>query len=341
MKIIINKKCFPFSSNGGTAITTFEQGCLASENDETLVFNPKNFTFGYKKLIWRKFTLIEGNPLFLISLIIKNRYAIKSLFINSAFQFYGTLFAFLGYFLKINIFWSAHGSFDRILFKGIKGKFNLLRFFVFDFPICFMCKEYVLVSDQEYNNLLNIVKRTIDKFKVINNAPPVYMLNYILDKNGLESISKIPYPKQIDRNQKKNYLLFIGRVVPKKMVLETIRAFNLCKTFDLNFIIAHSNDAVNYLNICKNEVTKLRLEKRVIFLKDVFGIAKLSLIKYSKAGILLSESEGNPMFLQECIMLRKKVIASPSCNLKESKYLILCSEITQLFKSVEELLVSE
>ena len=35
MKIIINKKCFPFSSNGGTAITTFEQGCLASENDET------------------------------------------------------------------------------------------------------------------------------------------------------------------------------------------------------------------------------------------------------------------------------------------------------------------
>ena len=105
----------------------------------------------------------------------------------------------------------------------------------------------------------------------------------------------------------------------------------------MNLIIAHSNDEENYLNSCKNEVKQLKLNNKIFFLKDIFGIEKLSLIKYSKAGILLSKSEGNPMFLQECIMLNKNVIATPNCNLSESKYLILCEDIKGLSISIEEL----
>tara|TARA_B100001093_G_scaffold256916_1_gene245670 strand:+ start:16890 stop:17912 length:1023 start_codon:yes stop_codon:yes gene_type:complete len=337
MRIIINKKCFPFISNGGTAITTFEQGCISSEKRETIVFIPNFLVFKDRKFIWDNLLIIEGNPFNLIFLIIKKKYIVKSFFINSAFQFYGSFFALWGYFLKINIFWSGHGSFDQILFRGFKGKINLLRLILFDLPISFICDEYVLVSNKEFVNLLNLIKRNIRKFKVINNRPPIHMLKYILYKNGLESISDIPYPKFVPFKQKNNYLLFIGRVVPKKMVLETIREFNLCKEFDLNLIIAHSNDEENYLNSCKNEVKQLKLNNKIFFLKDIFGIEKLSLIKYSKAGILLSKSEGNPMFLQECIMLNKNVIATPSCNLSESKYLILCEDIKGLSISIEEL----
>ena len=337
MRIIINKKCFPFMSNGGTAITTFEQGCISAEKEETIVFIPNFFIFKEKKLIWNKLLIVEGNPFHLIFLILKKNYVVKSFFINSAFQFYGTFFALLGYFLKINITWSGHGSFDQILFKGLKGKLNLLRLIFFDLPISLICDEYVLVSDKEFHNFLNFVKKNIRKFKVINNRPPIYMLRYILYKNGIKTISNIPYPKFVPFEQKNNYLLFIGRVVPKKMVLETIREFNKCKNFDLNLIIAHSNDDENYLNTCKNEVNKLKLNSKILFLKDIFGIEKLSLIKYAKAGILLSKSEGNPMFLQECIMLKKNVIATPSCNLSKSKYLILCKDIRELSNSIEEL----
>ena len=106
-------------------------------------------------------------------------------------------------------------------------------------------------------------------------------------------------------------------------------------------MIAHSNDSKSYLDLCKKEVKELNLINKVFFIENVFGLEKLSLIKYSKAGILLSRSEGNPIFLQECIMLNKKIIASPDCNIEKNEFLIECNQICDLSKSIENLYSNE
>jgi poly(glycerol-phosphate) alpha-glucosyltransferase len=129
----------------------------------------------------------------------------------------------------------------------------------------------------------------------------------------------------------KRTLLFLGRIHPKKGLVNCLRAFaRKQKFYDWSFVIAgwdQGGHEVELKKLC--EELGLRVERRgakvedqasaaeVVFWGPAFGAEKTQLFRSADAFILPSLSEGLPMAVLEAWAHGLPVVMTPECNFPE------------------------
>jgi poly(glycerol-phosphate) alpha-glucosyltransferase len=120
-------------------------------------------------------------------------------------------------------------------------------------------------------------------------------------------------------------LLFLGRLHPKKGLLELVRAFSIARQASKAFAdrwqltIAGWGDDAYRLQL-ELAVTELGLGRNVVFSGPVFGEAKQQMFLQADAFVLPSFSEGQPMAVLEAWAYELPVLMTPECNLPEGFY---------------------
>lgn len=137
-----------------------------------------------------------------------------------------------------------------------------------------------------------------------------------LDFEQFEHLDSLPFPHYIPAS---DYILFLGRIDAKKgldILLEAFAKLNILYP-NLNFIIA-GPDSNNYTVTLKNQISKLRLTKNVIFVGQVLGNQKISLYKFAKLFVLTSYSENFGMSVVEAMACLCPVLISNKVGISDS-----------------------
>jgi len=312
--VIINGKCYPLHSDGGTAITTFEIASqLAKSGYKVLVLVPNNNYIDQIIISNNFYILYVGLLRFAYTLLqIRMHNKRTVVLLNSAFQIYGTIYYIIFQVLnKDNItYCAAHGSYDKKLMQRSSKKMAWLSFI--DKRILRLSKQYLANSLGEIKNMQFQAYREIeDRFYIVENKPPLHMFVYDLK---ISKDKKIQPDKSII--QKKPYILYLGRVVPKKRLFETITLLEASGWFSEGLLwVVEVNSDQKYLDKIIDLISEKALRKKVIITRNgLTGIQKWFAIYNSSASILLSESEGLPMFLLESKMLGVPVMYTMECN---------------------------
>ena len=117
-------------------------------------------------------------------------------------------------------------------------------------------------------------------------------------------------------------VLFLGRLHPKKGLLELISALSLvyaddCKVAKkIRVVIAGWGDE-SYSHQVREGVTSAGLGDALIFLGEVFGEAKKAALRHADAFILPSHGEGLPVAALEAASYGLPLLLTEACNLPE------------------------
>lgn len=329
--ITVNSKCYPYHNDGGTCFTSYE---IAKTADfigyESSVIIPRIFerkkTEFYKKIEIKRYGYISFYR------DMKNLMQSKNsiIYYNCAYNFHIilTLFAIvvnilLGKKTEAKVLFSGHGSFANSLSKKI---YKTLWIIVFIKPFLVLSKaKYVANAKGELDDLCPQIKNLEIQFNVAENRFPSFIFE--------DEFSMSKYAKEYSHGQRhNNYALYLGRIVKKKQLVETIEFLYFNHWFKNGFklLVAHSNDDLNYLKDVKLKIKELALSKNVIFLGKISGHKKWDLILNAKAFILLSISEGLPMTLLEADTLGVPIVCTESCNyLPKTKNSIILKELDE------------
>lgn len=145
-----------------------------------------------------------------------------------------------------------------------------------------------------------------EKEKLINEG--IKREKIVIIPNGVEDEAYM-LPKQKDPNlEKKEYLLFIGRISQIKNVGFVIK--NLQKIDNVCFFIAGPVHETNYYKYLRNLIERMELKDRVELLGVVEGKYKYTLIDNALALVLTSHNETEPIVVKETIARGKPVIVS-------------------------------
>ncbi|MCL5023036.1 MAG: glycosyltransferase [Nitrospirae bacterium] len=143
--------------------------------------------------------------------------------------------------------------------------------------------------------------------------------------NGIDMINKpesneAPWQNQVDSGR--NVLLYLGRIHPKKGLINIIYAWSLLKSSGISMInewavVIVGWDQCNYEAELKAAVTKLNLANSVFFLGPQFHEKKNAAYHFANGFILPSLSEGLPMTVLEAWSHSLPVLMTPQCNIPE------------------------
>ncbi len=143
--------------------------------------------------------------------------------------------------------------------------------------------------------------------------------------NGVD----LPALEASTEKSRRKTLLFLGRLHPKKGLVEALRAWKVSRHPDWRWIIAgwgqgdHPADLETLgheleLDFAKGADAALDPEgPSLVFSGPVFGAAKEALYRQADAFILPSHSEGLPMAVLEAWSYQLPVVMTPACNLPE------------------------
>jgi poly(glycerol-phosphate) alpha-glucosyltransferase len=138
-----------------------------------------------------------------------------------------------------------------------------------------------------------------------------------INKNHLANV--IEKRKLNFKNNKKKQLLFLGRLHPKKGIMELILAWSLLPkeiTDEWNLAIVgwdqngHGDELLNYTK-------SLKIQDSVKFHGSAFGKKKIEILINSNAFILPSFSEGLPIAVLEAWSYKLPVLMTEACNLAD------------------------
>ena len=125
--------------------------------------------------------------------------------------------------------------------------------------------------------------------------------------NGVPSISNDREDTILEEYNLKEYVLFLGRLVPEKGVHTLIEAFKLLKR-NIQLVIvggtSHSDEYVDSLKKLSDT------DARIIFTGAVFGARKISIMYHAKIFVQPSELEGMPITLLEAMGLNIPCLVS-------------------------------
>ena len=119
------------------------------------------------------------------------------------------------------------------------------------------------------------------------------------------------------------YILFLGRIAPKKGVAELVEAIRILKNTDtpalpdLKLVVAGWNDNA-YATGIRADVDRQGLSGSVVFTGPVFGEAKAALLRHARAFVLPSYSEGLPMAVLEAWSYAVPTFLTRQCNVAEA-----------------------
>lgn len=156
---------------------------------------------------------------------------------------------------------------------------------------------------------------------------------------------------QSTNTQKQRVLLFLGRLHPKKGLINTVRAWaNVRKRADWQLVIAgwdqdgHEADlkqlatdlSVPWIDLRDTSGSLASPKSPLVFTGPVFAVAKQKLLRQSSAMILPSFSEGLPMSVLEAWSYRLPVLMTEHCNLPEGFEKNAAFKISTDSKSLEQ-----
>jgi poly(glycerol-phosphate) alpha-glucosyltransferase len=135
--------------------------------------------------------------------------------------------------------------------------------------------------------------------------------------NGVD-LPDLPESNGTIHSKNRKTLLYLGRLHPKKNILNLIRAwnriFNSQRGSGEGWVLAIAGwDQGGY----ESELRRIAGEASVVFLGSQFGVAKSECYQTCDAFILPSLSEGLPMAVLEAWAHAKPVVMTPECNLPE------------------------
>jgi poly(glycerol-phosphate) alpha-glucosyltransferase len=146
------------------------------------------------------------------------------------------------------------------------------------------------------------------------------------------------------RQPSRKIVLYLGRLHPKKGLVETLIAWSLfqkelaIEPARWQLVIAGWDDGGHRAELY-NIVRKYSLEEHVKFIGPVFGDAKDILYAAADATILASYSEGLPMSVLETWAFAKPVFMTEQCNLPEGFTAGAAFEITTDPRKIAKVLV--
>ena len=312
--ISINSKSYPIDNDGGTCFTTYEIANAARLHGLNSIIVIPSFSIN-KKININDINLYKKN-LINFSKFFKDNLLKKEniIYYNCGYNFH-IVFSLLSlFYLKIfnrkiraRVLFSAHGSFDKNIVGGFYKKL-WIRFIIR--PFLFLSNaDYIANSKGELQSLVPLISELKNiRFKVaLNKFPSFTFLNEIQLSQQEKYKFKSGYSK---------FILYLGRIVPKKKLIETIDFLWSNKWFEYggSMVIAHTNDDKDYLKKVKNKISKMNLDKQINLVGKVAGFQKWKLILNANGFVLLSDSEGLPMSLLEADTLGLPIIYSKGCN---------------------------
>lgn len=332
--ITINSKCYPLDDDGGTCFTSYEVAKAAELHGfKSHVIIPSSF--GTEKKISSSNISIEKVNYFTFYKRVKNlsTNCENIIYYNCAFNMHIiitlvtlTCLRICNYKIKAKYLFSGHGSFNNSLLSSFYKKL-WIKFIIRSF-ILISKARYLANSKGELDELCSsLVNLKNIKYKVADNKFPSFIFENELDilNRSKEEFLDTKFGK---------YILYLGRIVPKKRLLETIDFLSTNGWFDNGglFVIAHANDDLKYLEKVNLKIKQLSLQEKVLLVGKVSGFKKWKLILNSSAFILLSTSEGLPMTLLEADTLDLPIICTKECNyLPTSKNSIIVSNMDNNF----------
>tara|TARA_B100000575_G_scaffold108096_1_gene86022 strand:- start:1015 stop:2175 length:1161 start_codon:yes stop_codon:yes gene_type:complete len=341
--ISINSKSYPIDNDGGTCFTTYEIANAARLHGLNSIIVIPSFSTN-KKINITDINLYKKNPINFLKFFIDNLLKKENIiYYNCGYNFH-IIFSLLSLFylkifnkkIKARVLFSAHGSFDKNIVKGFYKKL-WIRFIIR--PFLFLTNaDYIANSKGELESLVPSISELKNiRFKIaLNKFPSFTFLNEI----GLARRDKDNFKSNYSK-----FILYLGRIVPKKRLIETIDFLWSNKWFEYggSMVIAHTNDDEDYLKKVKNKISKMNLDKQINLVGKVSGFEKWNLILNASGFVLLSSSEGLPMSLLEADKLGLPIIYSKGCNyIPTSRDSIFVEEFKDIHqKDLESLIKKE
>jgi len=340
--ISINSKSYPIDSDGGTCFTTYEIANAAKFHGFNSIIVIPSFSLN-KKININDINLYKKN-LINFSIFFKDNLLKKEniIYYNCGYNFH-IIFSILSlFYLKIfnkkiraRVLFSAHGSFDKNIVKGLFKKL-WIRFIIR--PFLFLSNaDYIANSKGELESLVPSISELKNiRFKVASNKFPSFTF---LNEIRLSQQDKYNYKSDYSK-----FILYLGRIVPKKRLIETIDFLWSNKWFEYGgtMVIAHTNDDEDYLKKVKSKISKMNLDQQINLIGKVAGFEKWKLILNANGFVLLSNSEGLPMSLLEADTLGLPIIYSKGCNyIPTSQDSIFVEEFKDIYQKDLESLIKK
>jgi glycosyltransferase involved in cell wall biosynthesis len=157
----------------------------------------------------------------------------------------------------------------------------------------------------------------VDAIRVLGFTNPVAIIPNGVTVPNLQDVSRpewFPTGKRI--------LLFLGRIHPKKGLLDTIDAWSelaaRSPAIVSSWVLAIAGwDDGGHLAALKAQVAKRSLSRHILFPGPLFGAAKTAALVHAGAFILASRSEGLPMSVLEAWAHGVPTFITDACNLPE------------------------
>jgi glycosyltransferase involved in cell wall biosynthesis len=142
--------------------------------------------------------------------------------------------------------------------------------------------------------------------------------------NGIDapqkSTAEVPWANAIPNG--KRILLYLGRLHPKKGLINLLGAWNKLRSTShpaldaWKLVIAGWSQGGHEADL-KSLAIEYGIDRDVIFLGALYGEAKSAAYQHADAVVLPSFSEGLPMAVLEAWSYKKPVLMTPQCNLPE------------------------
>jgi poly(glycerol-phosphate) alpha-glucosyltransferase len=199
---------------------------------------------------------------------------------------------------------SPHGMLDPWAINNSKWKKKIASFFFVDKYLHSAACIHAL-CESEY--------RSIRAYGLKN---PVAIIPNGIDIPNLQAGQKVnpPWEPRVDKD--KNVMLFLGRINPKKGLVNLVKAWSKVKPKDWVLAIAGWGQEGHESQL-KRLVKDLRLEKDVVFIGLAFDEKKQACLQNADAFILPSFSEGLPMSILEAWSYKLPVLMTKECNIPE------------------------
>ncbi|MBN8681330.1 MAG: glycosyltransferase [Chitinophagales bacterium] len=172
-----------------------------------------------------------------------------------------------------------------------------------------------LIYRNKIKNLLISIHKFLFSQKVTYHATCIEELNYIQQaikphNNSILIPNFIDLPTLISTT-KKDYILYLGRIHPKKAIENLISAFAMMKYRNSGITLQIAGEYNNnYTKLLLELISKLNLNAKVEFVGHIEGLEKQRLIAGAKALILPSHSENFGNVVVEALAQKTPVIAS-------------------------------
>ncbi len=276
-------------------------------NKENVKSNVKEIIDGvdvfYFKRLFPKFYLSLNMLFFLL----RNIKEYELVHIHSIFNFPTAISLIFSTLFNKKIILSPRGILDKDLIENKNKILKKFWLYLFKKILSQKVKVFHATTELEKEKIKFYYKNS--NIQVISNGVDV---NYLLEeqkKNDLNS-------KYIKYFNKKNNLLYLGRIDRKKNIDLIIKSISKANLSNFNLNIVGSGDK-QYLNDLYNLSCELQLNDNINFIEHLDGESKIYFYKNSSHLLLPSKSENFANVVLESIFFGKSVLISDKVGLKD------------------------